>query len=93
VEISDFNFDTQSRPEVLIVGEMKDKELKKILNITQNQPVLIVTDVEKYFSEGPHIIFYFSDEGNIRFKFNKKTFGRTGLYVSHLLLRYAEFVE
>lgn len=80
-------------PKILIVGDMSESEFKQLFDKIKKKPVLIVTDIEKYFLQEVHINFYISSKGNIRFKFNKKTFSYTGLYVSNLLLRYADFVE
>jgi len=92
-EIFYINEDEDILPKILIVGDMSESEFKQLFDKIKKKPVLIVTDIEKYFLQEVHINFYISSKGNIRFKFNKKTFSYTGLYVSNLLLRYADFVE
>lgn len=93
VIINNFSRKNKLDSQILIIGEMEESEFKSLYEQIKDKPILIITDIENYTEAGPHICFYLSEEGNVRFKFNKKTFDKTGLYVSHMLLRYAEIIE
>ena len=87
-------FENQDKlPHIIVVGNNEEKNLKKLIRKFKNKPVLLITDQPEISSAELHIKIYLNEQNNIRFKFNRKLFNETGLYVSNMLLRYAEVID
>ena len=91
-KISEYS-DQNELPHLIVVGSVDEEDLKNLIVRVENKPVLLITDLDEYAKLDLHIRIYLSEEDHIRFKFNRKAFETTGLYVSNMLLRYAEITE
>lgn len=78
---------------LLFISKSEKDSLSKIISVIGNKPVLTVSETEGYAQIGVHINFYLSKESTISFEINNKVLKKSGLYMSHLLLRIAKIVD
>jgi hypothetical protein len=83
--------DTTSYCHMIYIGNTTTRELRSILNYTQNKPIITVSETEGYGSQGV-LINFFIENNKIRFEINPEAFRKSGLRVSHLLLNTAKII-
>jgi len=75
---------------VFIAGNM-GKSLPYILNSLNTKPVITIGDTEGFGAEGV-LINFFIEENKLRFEINQEAVRKSGLKVSHLLLKTAKIL-
>ena len=76
---------------VLFITNSKQKQLSEILILTEDKPVLTVSDTEGFGKKGVRINFYI-EQNKIRFEINKEAIQKGGLQISYLLLNIAKII-
>jgi hypothetical protein len=77
---------------ILFIGVSSEDELKEIINVTKNKPVLTISEKKGYAHKGVLINFYL--EGNkVRFEINEKAVKESGLIMGFQLLSYAKIIN
>lgn len=74
---------------------LSDENLEKlptILQLTRNQPILIVVEKENIVSQGVHIDFY-TDDNRLHLEVNRSAMESSGFKVSYHLLKVARIVD
>lgn len=82
-----------STVDLLIVGEISQNVFSEFQSIVSDKPVLTISDNNVFWNSQIHILLFITDEGNVKFRINKKAFDNSGLYISHHLLKYAEVIN
>lgn len=77
---------------LLFISQKSHFDIKKIISITENAAILTVGDADDYSQEGVVINFYL-ENSKIRFEINESALRKSGLYMSHLLLKEAKIVQ
>ena len=76
---------------VLFITKSKQKQLSEILSLTQDKPVLTVSDTDGFGKKGVRINFYI-EQNKIRFEINKEAIQKSGLQISYMLLNIAKII-
>lgn len=76
---------------ILFITKSKEKQLSGILSLTQEKPVLTVSDTNGFGEKGVRINF-FIEQNKIRFEINKDAVQKSGLQISYLLLNLAKII-
>ncbi len=76
---------------ILFISKSKRKQLSGILLLTQDMPVLTISDTDGFGKKGVHINF-FMEQNKIRFEINKNAIQKSGLQISYLLLNVAKII-
>jgi len=83
---------TLSECDMLFLSEAEDRNLERILAITQSRRVMVVGDGDGYGQRG--VMFnFFQEGGKIRFEINYLAVRRSGLKISSKLLSLGKMVE
>lgn len=92
IEIAEFDANSDiENCHILYVSATESDQLRKIIEETQNTPVLIITDTPGLATQGAAINFVEVD-GKIKFELNQKTAESKGLKVSSSLSSLAILV-
>ncbi len=78
--------------DMLLVTEAEERNLERILAITQGRRVLVAGDGEGYAQRGAMFNFYL-EGGRVRFEINLAAIRRSGLKISSKLLSLGRMVE
>lgn len=78
--------------DMLFLGEAEDRNLERIVAVTQGRRVMVVGDGEGYAQRGTMFNFY-QEGGKIRFEINYPAVRRSGLKISSKLLSLGKMVE
>lgn len=77
---------------VLIIGNIEAEQLKEILAIIGNQPILSISDTEG-FAEIGVLINFFKAENNVKFEINYSAVKKSGLTFSSKLYKLARLID
>lgn len=77
---------------ILYISEEKDLELKRILTITENLPIITVSSTKGYAEKGTLINFY-TKNNKLRFEINETAVLKSPLKMSFFLLKSARIVN
>ncbi len=86
------NEDEISECHLLFICGSEAETLPVIISKIQNRNILTVSDTPGFAREGVHINMY-RDKTRIRFEINPNALKKSGLHMSHLLLRMARIVK
>ncbi|MBI9033354.1 MAG: YfiR family protein [Bacteroidales bacterium] len=93
VEIKHFdNINEVKNCHLLFISYSKQEELPEIMEFILEYPIVTVGDTKNYAKEGVMINFYI-EQNKMRFEINLKTVEKSGLKISHLLLKAARPVK
>jgi len=76
---------------ILFIAKSKQKQLSRILFLTQDKPVLTLSDTDGFGKKGVRINLY-NEQNKIRFEINKEAIQKSGLQISYLLLNAAKII-
>ena len=76
---------------ILFIAKSKQKQLSGILTLTQDKPILTVSDTDGFGKKGV-LINFFMEQNKIRFEINKDAIQKSGLQISYLLLNVAKII-
>lgn len=83
---------TLAECDMLFLSEAEDRNLERILAITQGRKMMVVGDSDGYGQRG--VMFnFFQEGGKIRFEINYPVVRRSGLKISSKLLSLGKMVE
>lgn len=77
---------------ILVIAESERKNLQNILNLTQNMPVLTVSEASNFAEKGVLINFY-KDDNKLRFEINETAVLKSPLQMSFYLMNSAKIVQ
>ena len=77
---------------ILVIAESERKNLQNILNLTQNLPVLTVSEASNFAERGVLINFY-KDDNKLRFEINETAVLKSPLQMSFYLMNSAKIVQ
>ncbi len=77
---------------LLFISSTMKNALPIILSAIDNKPILTISDTPGFAHKGVHINMY-RDSQKIRFEINEKAVRKSGLRMSHLLLRMAKIIK
>ena len=84
--------DEIGKTNILFISNSENKNLKNILEYTNNKPILTIGESKGFAEKGVLINFYLS-ENKVRFEINESAVRETGLYMSFRLLSLAKIVN
>lgn len=76
---------------ILFISKSKQKQLSGILSLTQDKPVLTVSDTNGFGKKGV-LINFFIEQNKIHFEINKNAIQKSGLQMSYMLLNVAKII-
>ncbi len=77
---------------LLFISGSMESALSLILSAINNKPILTISDTPEFAHKGVHINMY-RDYQKIRFEINEKAVRKSGLHMSHLLLRMSKIIK
>ena len=77
---------------LVYIADIDKFSLNNILNQVADQAILTISNHDGYAEKGVLINFYIQDQ-RIRFEINENALKKSGLYMSHLLLKEAKIVQ
>jgi hypothetical protein len=86
------NIDDLGHCDLLFIAPSAKSQVKKILKVLGNKPVLTIAQSSGLAAQGIMINLYIEDE-TIKFEINEKAIKKTGMQVRHLLLQKAKLVN
>jgi len=93
VEMRFINQITQiENTDILFISNSMRKNLSKILEYTQNKPILTISDTSGFAEKGVHINFYLEND-NVRFEINEQAARNAGIIINYRLLANAKIVK
>lgn len=78
--------------DLLFISSSVGSEIDNIINFYNNKPILLIADSKGFAERGVHINLY-SQNDMIRFEINDKAVKKSGLQMSHLILKQAKIVS
>ncbi|HLP46368.1 MAG TPA: YfiR family protein [Candidatus Kapabacteria bacterium] len=90
--IADLDLAQVKECHVLIIGNIDAEQLKEILAIIGNQPILSISDTEG-FAEIGVLINFFKAENNVKFEINYSAVKKSGLTFSSKLYKLARLID
>ena len=78
---------------LLFLGNCTKEQLKQILAVISNKPILVVSDSEGFAAMGTNINIYERDTGTLHFEINSKSVKNSQLKIDILLMEYAKIIK
>lgn len=81
-----------SKCHILFISKSEKQYLGKIINITQDSPILTIADTKGFCEKNGHINFYL-DADKVRFEINNEAVKKAGLYMKYQLLERGKIIK
>ncbi len=83
-----FSSDKIEDVDILYISSSKSRDLKKILNIIENKPILIVAERDGLAKKGASINFIIMEDDTLKFEVNRSVMEKLNLEISDGLLKH-----
>jgi hypothetical protein len=77
---------------LLFISSSEKERIEKVIDYTQEKPILTVGDTQGFGEKGVHINFYLEGD-SLRFTINQTAVKNSGLSISYLLLEVAKVIN